>query len=309
MSNCLFMYKPLKKGEANYSREGLKKLSRRLAGLNIFPYAQSEQLELAKQMAKKISIQGVQPKFSVALSEKENQFKEVEANGKYILKPQVTLYKELPENEDLTMHLVAMTGVKTPWHGLIKCADNSLSYAVKRFDRTPKGKIPMEDFSQLIGASRSTKYDVPMEKVVEAIEEHCTFPTLEYFKLFQRVILAFLLGNEDLHLKNLSLITLSNEVCLSPVYDFVNSTIANPYVEEEMALSLADKKKNFAKQDFIEGFATTTLSLPKAKAEKELTRLMSFYPQWVKLIESSFLSTKTKSAYKKLLQERMKRLG
>lgn len=309
MNKCLFTYKPLKKGEVNYSLEGLKKLSRRLTHLKIFPYAQSEQLELAKQMARKMPIQGVQPKFSVVLSEKENEFKEVEVNGKYILKPQVTQYKELPENEDLTMHLVALTGVETPWHGLIKCEDDSLSYTVKRFDRTPKGKIPMEDFSQLIGASRSTKYDVPLEKVVEAIEEHCTFPTLEYFKLFQRVILAFLLGNEDLHLKNLSLITVSDEVHLSPVYDFVNSTIANPYAEEEMALSLSDKKKNFKKQDFIEGFAITTLFLPKVKVEKELTRLMSYHTQWVKLIDNSFLSASSKTAYKKLVHERMKRLG
>lgn len=198
--------------EKNYSLEGLKKLSKKLTHLEIFPYNQPEQIEIARKMIKKISIQGVQPKFSVILSEKEQAFKEVESNGTYILKPQVRDYPQIPENEDLTMHLVAISGIQIPWHGLVKCSDESLSYVIKRFDRANKEKIPMEDFSQLIVASRDTKYDVSFEKVVETIEEHCTFPTIENFKLFQRVLLAFLLGNEDFHLKNISLYTKSKKV-------------------------------------------------------------------------------------------------
>ena len=155
-------------------------------------------------MAKKISIQGVQPKYSVVLSEKTLAFEEKETEGHYILKPQVSQYKQLPENEDLTMHLVAMAGLEVPWHGLIKCSDGSLSYVIKRFDRTKKEKIAIEDFSQLVGVSRSTKYDVSTEKLAEAIEDYCTFPSLEKFKLYQLIILAFLLGNEDLHLKFIS---------------------------------------------------------------------------------------------------------
>ncbi len=71
MRNCLFAYKPLNVNEKNYSLEGLKKLSRKLTHLEIFPYNQSEQIEIARKMVKKISIKGVQPKFNVILSEKE----------------------------------------------------------------------------------------------------------------------------------------------------------------------------------------------------------------------------------------------
>lgn len=309
MKRCLFTYKPLKAGEENYSLEGLKLLSKRLTYLNIFPYDQNEQIEIAKRMVKKISIQGVQPKFSVVLSEKEQAFKEVENNGKYILKPQVYAYRQLPENEDLTMHLVSIAGLKAPWHGLVKCSDGSLSYVIKRFDRTTKEKIPMEDFSQLIGASRDTKYDIPLEKVVETIEEVCTYPTIENFKLFQRIILSFLLGNEDFHLKNISLITLNGKVQLSPVYDFVNSTIANPNVEEEMALSIGDKKRGFKKDDFLKYFAEEILFLPKAKVEKETKRLLSCIPKWKETIETSFLNDTLKAKYAELIDERGKRLS
>ncbi len=309
MKQCLFTYQPLAPEEKNYSKEGLKTLSKTLTHLELFPYNQEEQLEIASRMAKKISIQGVQPKFSIILSAKDHTFKEVENSGKYILKTQVNQYKQLPENEDLTMHLVSLTGMKLPWHGLIKCTDGSLSYVIKRFDRAGKEKIPTEDFTQLIGATRDTKYDVPTEKIAEAIEDHCHFPTIEYLELYKRIILAFLLGNEDLHLKNLSVVTINDKTQLSPIYDFVNSTIINPSSDDELALSISDKKKGFTRSDFIEGFAMKTLFLNKPLAEKELMKLLSCLPQWKKMVEKSFLSTELKKQYSLLLEARVARLG
>lgn len=308
MSRCLFTYEPLKKSETNYSSAGLKALSKNLQQLEIFPYSQKEQIEIARKMVKKISLQGVQPKFSLVLSPKDHTFKEVETKGHYILKPQVLGHQELPENEDLTMHLMSLAGMKLPWHGLVKCSDGSLSYVIKRFDRVGKDKIPMEDFTQLIGASRDTKYDIPIEKVAEAIEDFCTFPTIEYLSLYKRILLAFLLGNEDLHLKNLSVVTMQGKVQLSPVYDFVNSTIANPHVDDELALSLGDKKKGFTKKDFVDAFAVKTLFLPKGLAEKELQKLISCIPQWKQMIDKSFLSTELKRKYASLLAQRADRL-
>lgn len=309
MNRCLFTYEELMSGEKYYSLRGLKALAKNLNQLEIFPYSQEEQIEIARQMVKKISIQGVQPKFSLALSVKENTFKQVENGGQYILKPQVISYKQLPENEDLTMRLVSMTGMKLPWHGLVKCSDGSLSYAIKRFDRFGKEKIPMEDFTQLIGASRDTKYDVPIEKVAEAIEDFCTFPMVEYLKLYKLILLAFLLGNEDLHLKNLSVVTVNEKVQLAPVYDFVNSTIINPHGEDELALSLGDKKKGFTRKDFVDDFAVKTLFLGKKLAEKELSQLLAFVPQWKQMIDKSFLSTDLKIKYVHLLEDRAARLS
>lgn len=309
MKRCLFTYDALKPKEKDYSHEGLKKLSRKLKQLAVFPYDQDEQIEIAKRMVRKISIQGIQPKFSVALDEKSQAFKEVENKGKFILKPQVRGYKEMPENEDLTMHLVAMAKLKVPWHGLVRCTDDSLSYVVKRFDRVGKNKIPMEDFSQLIGASRDTKYDVSTERVVETIEKYSTFPTLDNFRLFQRILLAFLLGNEDLHLKNLALITLDGKTELSPVYDFVNSTIVNPNSDEELALSIGGKKKGFTKKDLLKDFAEGVLFLPTKKIAQETERLLKCLTDWKKIIAHSFLSNTLKQKYTDLLEARMKRLS
>src|SRR5882724_11657416 len=111
----------------------------------------------------------------------------------------------------------------------------------------------MEDFAQLSGASRDTKYESSMEKVAKVIDAYCTFPVIEQIKLFQRVLFSFLVGNEDMHLKNFSLITRkTGRVDLSPAYDFVNSTIALPNAKEEMALPIRGKRSNLTRSDIFD---------------------------------------------------------
>src|SRR5205807_127794 len=98
-------------------------------------------------------------------------------------------YPGLPENEDLTMRLAEQVGIEVPLHGMIYAADKTLSYFIKRFDRAGRsGKLAVEDFAQLSGASRDTKYESSMEKVARVIEEFCTFPALEKVKLFRLTI-------------------------------------------------------------------------------------------------------------------------
>ncbi len=306
---CLFSYEPLSKGETYYSEVGLKTLSKKLHTLNIFPYTAEQQRRESQRLAGKMSIQGVQPKLSVILNEKKEQFEITERGGHYIVKPAVADYPELPENEDVTMDLAAMAGIEVPWHGLIQGADGRRSYIIRRFDRKgKKGKVQMEDFAQLIGASRSTKYLATTERAAEVIEEHCTFPTLELLKFYRLIIFSFMIGNEDLHLKNLSLITDPQKIRLSPAYDLVNSTIALANPQEELALELKGKKHGFHRSDFIEHLGTEICYLPQKKATKEFNLLVACIPQWKARIQKSFLSAPMKSAYLKLIDQRAARL-
>lgn len=306
---CLFTYENLQKNEKNYSAQGLKKLNPKLKNLKLFPYSKEQQNREAQKLAGKISIQGIQPKLSVQLSAQDCTFKLVEKGGTFILKPQTQMYPELPENEDLTMHLASIAGIKVPWHGLLLSKDKSRSYVVKRFDRKGRGeKLAQEDFAQLLGASRITKYEASMEQVSEILE-FCTFPTLEKIKLFQRTIFSFLIGNEDMHLKNFSLQTEANgKVVLTPAYDLLNSTIAMASPEEELALSLRGKKKGFKKADFV-SFGTSELYISETRVEKEIALMLSGISQWMTTIESSFLSKEMKMEYKNLVNKRAKRLA
>ena len=310
MSRCLFTYKEMAATKI-YSEEGLKKLNPRLKDLKVFPYSKVEQDIEVQRYAGKISIQGVQPKLSAKLSVKDQSFQLTDKDGDFILKPQVDNFKELPQNEDLTMHLAELAGMKVPWHGLIKAKDGSLIYAIKRFDRLPrKRKLPQEDFAQLMGATRTTKYQASMEKVCEIIEEFCTYPVIELEKLFRLTLFAFLTGNEDMHLKNFSLQTdLKNIVKLTPAYDLVNTTIAMVDPKEEMALELNGKKHGFIRSDFISYFAAKHCYLSQQQAEKILGEYLNLIPEFQRWIGMSFLSDEMKRRYNELLLERAKRLS
>jgi len=261
-------------GDKKYSEKGLKLLSKNLTHLNDFPYTQEEQLREAAAKATKMSIQGVQPKLSAKLKVKEGVFEVVDNGGEYILKPQNNMYPQLPENEDLTMKLAEEIGLEIPLHGLIFSKDQKLTYFIKRFDRYGKGKkYAVEDFAQLSGNNRNTKYNYSMEKVADLIDRFCTFPAIEKVKLFKLTIFNFLVGNEDQHLKNFSLITKDNKVTLTPFYDLINTTISLTNPVEEIALPIKDKKNNLNRNIFIEYWGKEKLQLNNKIIEQAINSI------------------------------------
>jgi serine/threonine-protein kinase HipA len=308
MSCCPITYEELLKGE-RYSSKGLKILSKTLTELDLLPFTQEMLRKEARNQINKISIQGIQPKISARLNSKKHCFELVESQGTFILKPQTVDYPEAPENEDLSMKLAKEAGVLTPVHGLIYAEDNKLVYCIKRFDRVKNQKISVEDFAQLAGMNRDTKYSYSMEKLIKIIEIYTTFPKIEKADLFLRVMVNFIIGNEDMHLKNYSLITYQNRVTLAPAYDFINSTLALGSAREEIALPLHGKKRNLKKKDLIDYFATEQLSLPTKIIDQQLQKIMDAQEKWADLIHSSFLSKSLKSKYAAIVQERMQRLG
>jgi serine/threonine-protein kinase HipA len=284
--------------------------SKSLDDLEDLPYSAQEQRQEALARAGKMSIQGVQPKISARLNVRARRMDVVDTGGDYILKPQTLDYPELPENEDLTMHLAAMAGIEVPLHALLYSKDGSMTYCVKRFDRMKKNqKVPLEDFAQLSGMNRETKYNSSMERVMTIIETYCTFPVLEAAKLFQRTIFSFLIGNEDMHLKNFSLITRNGRVELSPAYDLLNSTIAMKGAVEELALPLAGKKHGFTEDVFIQYFGRERLGLPKNVVDDRMQVFKKVLLPWHELISVSFLSESMKQQYHDLVDKRAKRMS
>lgn len=291
-----------------YSKDALRQLSPRLKDLKPFSLTSKEQVQRAIEIAEKLSIQGVQPKLILDLNIKKEEFEVIEQGGTYILKPPHPVYNELPENEDLSMKLANVVGIKVPFHGLIYNIDGSLSYLIKRFDRiSRKKKLAVEDFSQLSDRSRDTKYESSMEKVGGIIEQFCTFPAIEKAKLFRRVLFNFLIGNEDMHLKNFSLITREDLVELSPAYDLLNTTIVMN-TSEEIALPLRGKKSRLTKSDFFDYYGSERLGLSDTLLKKEEVQLLYGIEKWDQIIQESFLSSESKRKYTELYRNRLKRL-
>jgi serine/threonine-protein kinase HipA len=305
---CPITYKPC--GEKYYSEEGLRLLSQNLTDLKPLEYTAEQQRQEAMVRATKMSIQGVQPKLSAVLNIKEQCFDIVDKNGKYILKPQHQLYKELPQNEDLTMRLAKIIGINIPLHGLVLSKDGTYTYFIKRFDRQGHNtRIPVEDFAQLSGQSRDTKYNYSIEKIVKLIDDYFTFPSIEKVKLFQLVIFNYLVGNEDMHLKNYSVIRTGDKVELSPSYDLLNTSIVLSGEIEEIALTIDGKKKKLNFNTLVNYFGKQTCQIPDKIIDRTLDNFRNAIPQCMQLIETSFLSDEMKEKYITLLNSRLRKLN
>jgi serine/threonine-protein kinase HipA len=268
-------------GPGPYSPAGLRLLDRRLRSLAPLPYTRDQLLEEAAARAAKMSIQGMQPKVSTVLRVTEGRMEIVDNGGRYIVKPPHLVYAELPENEALTMSLAATLGIEVPVHGLLQNSDKT----------------------------HDTKYDSSTERLIEIIDHFCTFPALERLKFLDRLLCAYLTGNEDMHLKNWSLITRDDKVELSPAYDMLNSTIPNPRNREELALPLRGKKTNVHANDFWRYLAGERLGLTSSLIEQTQARFAAACAEWPARIEASFLSAEMKRRYLTLLAERRNRLG
>jgi serine/threonine-protein kinase HipA len=304
MNICPISYEPC--GDKPYSEGGLKMLASGLSTLHDLEYTAEEQRKEAYNRAAKMSIQGIQPKLSAILNSKKEKFDLVDKSGRYILKPQHQFFPELPENEDLTMRLAKLIDLDIPIHGLVRSKDNSLTYFIKRFDRKGQNnKIPIEDFAQLAGLSRDTKYKYSMEKVVKIIHQFCTFPAVENIKLFKLTVFNFLIGNDDMHLKNFSIINQDGKISLSPCYDLINTTIEYKKPYDEIALPLKGKKKHLTRSILIDYFGKAICELTTKSIDKVLETISSSISDWKQLIDKSFLSSEMKIKYHDLLDTRL----
>lgn len=309
MKRCAITYALINDKE-NYSQEGLRLLSPRLKDLKPLELSARDLRMEAVARAGKMSIQGMQLKLSAKLNIEENKFEIVDQFGEYILKPQSEYYEELPENEAVTMSMADMIGIEVPVHGLVYSKDGSMTYFIKRFDRINKNKkIAVEDFTQLSGLNRDTKYEGSIEKIIKNIGKYCSFPKVEAVKFFKLSLFSFLVGNEDMHLKNFSLINRNNIVMLSPAYDLLNTTIVLKNSKEELALSLNGKKNNLQRNDFFKYLAIDQLNLNENVIHQVRQEFIENIPKWKMLVGDSFLSRLMQEKYLSLLTQRVERLG
>ena len=168
----------------------------------------------------------------------------------------------------------------------------------------------MEDFAQLGGLSRETKYDFSMERLVDLLDAYCTFPAIEKVKLLKRSLFNFLVGNEDMHLKNFSLISRRGKVELAPAYDYLSTTVAflalGKPIEtiEEIALPLQGKKRRLGRKTWVAYFAKERLKLPDKVVRNVQAELASAASAWRARIADSFLPSDQKDHYRTLLAKR-----
>lgn len=273
----------------------------------IVRFSTPEIVNEAQKMVGKMSVSGVQPKLSVAYDRKTCQLLVVEKGGEYILKPQTERFPLLPENENLCMGIASHCGTDVPEHALIPLVDGKFAYLVKRFDRTEDGfKFQQEDFQQLLESD--DKYDGSYERIANVIKKYSCNPATDLFKLYERAILFFVLGNGDAHLKNFSLIrNRDSGYRLSPAYDIVSSRLVLSEEREEMCLSIQGKRNRLSGRDFIR--LAQHFGLTEEQSRHVSDRLNVCQPEIEGMIKDSFLSEAFKSRFLEIFKERIKRIN
>ncbi|QXP79807.1 MULTISPECIES: HipA domain-containing protein [Winogradskyella] len=310
---CLACHQPITENNNQYHEACLKEFWQENKPVIQLDYAMSEIDQLAKEnIAQRLIVTGVQPKLSLGFNKQEDNDKRLTIvgalNGRFILKPPFSLYPEMPQIEALSMHLAKACGVATVPFLLIPLKDGELAYLTRRIDRKPDGsKLAMEDACQFTERLTEYKYRGSYEQIAKGIKAYGYNPLIDIIRFYEQVIVSFLIGNNDMHLKNFSLIAeVPGNYNLAPAYDMVAAQLLvdDP---EELALNLNGKKNRLKRSDFdvaIEGSG-----IPKKAMQNIWQRIETGMEEWHQLIENSFLSPENKEAFNKLIAERAQQIN
>lgn len=311
MKRCLFCYKELDNEQVDYHPQCSKKIYGTVQP-PILPYSKKDLVQLAEKVVRsQTTLTGVQSKLSLDIEDAERaskRFTIVGLWGRYILKPQSQYYPQLPELEDLTMHLAEIAKMKVVPHSLIRFEDGELCYITKRIDRGPKGqKYAMEDMCQLTERLTEYKYKGSYEQIAKHILKYSSVPKLDVINFWEQVLFSWITGNSDMHLKNFSLYsTKSVNYVLTPAYDLLSTKLVLPADSEELALTLNGKKKKIKKSDFV--VAMNSTGLEDKIIENVFNKFDHLQSKWEEFIDVSFIQETTKERYKELIHENWKRI-
>jgi serine/threonine-protein kinase HipA len=309
MNKCLYCYQTLEQDNRSDFHEHCSQTFFGTKQPPVFAHTLKQMAELAKNVIERsVAVPGVQPKLSLSLVNdamqdgNKGRLTVVGAlGGNYIFKPPSEKFHEIPENEHLTMRIAEAFNINTVMSSLIRLQSGELSYITKRIDRTPSGeKIHMLDMFQITEAV--DKYKSSMEKVGKALEEHSSNTLLDTVYFLELAIFSFLTGNNDMHLKNFSMINTGDTWSLAPAYDLLNVAIVNPEDTEELALTIEGKKKKLKWEHFER--LGKKLELNNKQLNGIIKRFLKNKPTALAWINNSFLSTEYKEKYKVLLEER-----
>ncbi|HEU0228569.1 MAG TPA: HipA domain-containing protein [Arachidicoccus soli] len=290
-----------------------------------FDAPKADNLVIFQKNTKRLSISGVQLKYSLRLE--ENELVLTEKNGQYILKPippsrQLIAVEDVPENEHLTMQIAdQLFKINTAANGIVRFRDGEPAYITRRFDVKPDGsKYMQEDFAQLLSRTSDThgetfKYEGTYEEIGLLIKQFVAAapPALENF--FKLVVFNYVISNGDAHLKNFSLIRTDNgEYQLAPAYDLMSTILHTPH-ESDTALDLYAESLDssyyseygcYGRPDFLE--LAKKLGLIEKRSIKILDDFIFKEGEVTEFVEKSLLSDSGKQAYIHNLRDKVHRL-
>jgi serine/threonine-protein kinase HipA len=209
----------------------------------------------------------------------------------------------MPENEHLSMKLAELFKVKIVPVNMIRLQSGELCFITKRIDRNPDGsKNHMIDFLQIL--ELADKYKGTMETLGKTIGDLSVNTLFDKLRFFESTVFNYIIGNNDMHLKNYSMFLSEMGWVLAPFYDLLNVKLILPKDKEDTALLLGGKKENFSKGYFDR--LGIVLKLNDKQMNAVYKRLQKWLPEAIELIDNSFLDPDRQKAYKEMIAERVK---
>ena len=313
----------LKEGHHSYSTNALKRVFKGRKVSHVLPYRSPAANDVAdilfKENRMRISISGVQEKFSVLLEKNKLRLTKYGEQGDYILKPIPNIGKNsdmMPANEHLTMQIAQQVySIETAENALIFFSNGKPAYITKRFDVDAEGnKRAQEDFASIAQRTPQThgenyKYLGNYFELLELLKKYVPAYNVEAPKLFKLILFNYLFSNGDAHFKNFSLVqTEFGDYKLSPAYDLLNSRMH--ISDNDFALEEGLLPATYAKGKVHEQFYTLgELAGINAKSINGIFSLLSSKKTEVQsLISRSFLSESLKINYEQSYLTRLNKL-
>lgn len=248
---------------------------------------------------------GVQEKLSASMV--SFPLRTADKSRHYILKLNPKDKNNLTYNEFYTLQLAKKCGLSVNKAKIVLDKDQNAGLLVERFDRLNSIKIHQEDACQFLDRYPADKYRLSIQEVAEGLKDIATAPPLEISTLIKLYFFSYLVGNGDLHAKNISVQTdpKSNKTILTPAYDLICTLI---YGDQSMALKLDGRDSNFKRKNFLE-FSNRN-EIPEDLMNREMDRIINaFEKNYELLFQIPELSEKHKNHISKSIRAKLKDLS
>ena len=226
-------------------------------------------------------------------------------NKSYILKLASDEFAEIIQNENLSLQIAKACGLSVNKTKIIKDANSVEALLVERFDREWDSKNKMwlrhhqEDACQFLNRYPADKYNLSFQEIANGIQNLAASPEIEILKLLQLKAFSYLMGNGDLHAKNISLL---NDQ-LSPCYDIVCTAL---YGDDKMALMFDGKNQNLKRKNLID--FGRRYGLPSALIESMLDKMLIRFEKNFEMIFALQVAQEKEKFLRTLFKQRLEHL-
>ena len=318
-------------GFSTYSRACLNRVFNKRKVSHLLPYYPPQlnegEPEKFRANRERLSISGLQEKYSLILDKNKLRLTEAGEKGTYILKPipaGLHLNHQIPANEHLTMQIASQVyKISTAPNAMIFYQNGEPAYITKRFDvKEDLLKWGKEDFASLAGKTKTThgthyKYDGSYEERGILLRKYVSAYLVEIEKLLALIVFNYLFSNGDAHIKNFALLeTMAGDYILSPAYDLINTRLhvddqdfamKKGLFEDNFQSAFMQKKGAAGLDDFLE--LARRFGIKEKRRDNLMTPFLQSQPLVETLVNNSFLNTTTRQLYLSLYEARRMKLN